>query len=108
MRRALLIASVASLAACGPSPVPRATPELVGVARADAPEVTVEDLDRGRAIYVTRCNTCHSLPRPVDYDAPTWRKWMHSMAPKAKLDEVQAADALRYVLAVRRAQAAAP
>src|SRR4051812_47010986 len=97
--RAVPIASIAmaavagalalAVASCGPSPVPRVSPELVAVAQQGDATASAADLERGRAIYTARCSTCHALPRPIDYDAPTWRSWMRSMAPKAKLDDEQ-------------------
>jgi cytochrome c5 len=106
--RALLGISIGGIAlvlvSCGASPTPRVTPELVAAARGDDATVGAPALEHGRQIYVTSCGSCHGLPRPAAYDPPTWRKWMRSMAPRAKLDEGQSADALRYVLAVRRAQ----
>jgi mono/diheme cytochrome c family protein len=101
--RFLLASAVLVLASCGASPTPRVTPELLAAAQADDGAVGAGDLEHGREIYIGRCAACHALPRPADYDPPTWRKWMRSMAPKAKLDNGQEHDALRYVLAVRAA-----
>jgi mono/diheme cytochrome c family protein len=101
--RLLLAAFIVLLASCGASPTPRVTPELLAAAQSDDAAVGADDLEHGRLVYIGNCASCHALPQPTSYDPPTWRKWMRSMAPKAKLEEVQARDALRYVLAVRAA-----
>jgi len=88
MRRALVIAV---LAACGPS-IPR--PTLVDAQRAGT---TVEILDAGRALYVSRCGKCHSLYAPSEYAPATWPDKVAAMRDKAKLVPEDEAQIVRYL-----------
>ena len=85
---------------CG-SVIPRVTPELVAIAQKREKTVNAETLERSRALYVTRCSSCHSLNNPRDYAAEEWPGWMQKMARKAKINAAQERELLLFVLAAR-------
>lgn len=89
---------VLTLAGCG---VPRVTPELVTIAQRSDPTTSGERLESARALYVTRCSSCHSLNLPRDYDEREWHEWMPKMGRKAKLNRVQESEILAFILAAR-------
>ena len=85
---------------CG-SVIPRVTPELVAVAQQRDKTVNADILERSRALYVTRCSSCHTLNDPRDYTAEEWPDWMQKMARKAKINAAQERELLLFVLAAR-------
>ena len=79
--------------------IPRVTPELVAVAQQREKTVNADTLERSRALYVTRCSSCHSLNDPRDYTAEEWPGWMQKMARKAKINSEQERQILLFILA---------
>ena len=49
------------------------------------PGTTVEDLARGRELFVMRCAGCHNLPEPVVKAPEEWAAIVEEMAPGARL-----------------------
>jgi cytochrome c5 len=88
------------VAGCGVT-APEVTPALVTTAQADDATADANRLALGRSLFVDRCGSCHSLPDPHGYDVGTWERYLRKMAPKAKLDAVQAQAVREYVLAAR-------
>jgi uncharacterized protein YceK len=88
------------LGGCG-AVIPRVTPELVALAQQREATVNTESLEKSRALYVTRCSSCHSLNDPRDYSEKEWPDWMHKMARKAKINAEQEQYLLVFVLAAR-------
>ncbi len=95
-----LTVACAALAGCG-AVIPRVTPELVGYARKHDQATDLPAMEVARALYVNRCNSCHSLNDPRGYDEQEWHDWMRKMARKAKLTPAQEASVLVFVLAAR-------
>lgn len=91
---ALLLGGCASLETAAP-PV---TPVLVSRGHADA-----STLGTGRAIYVTKCASCH-VPATVAAHAGEWPRIIREMAPRTKLTPEQEHAVLAYVLAAERAK----
>ncbi|HLP04320.1 MAG TPA: hypothetical protein VK152_02720 [Paludibacter sp.] len=52
-----------------------------------ASNANMEELQKGRALYVSKCSSCHTLYLPEKYNKAGWAKWMDSMAPKAKITD---------------------
>jgi mono/diheme cytochrome c family protein len=98
MRRLGPLAAVLALAGCG---VPRVTPELVTIAQHRDPAASADRLEAARALYVTRCSSCHSLNLPRDYDEREWHEWLPKMGRKAKLDRAQEGEIMAFILAAR-------
>ena len=88
------------LGGCG-AVIPRVTPELVALAQQREKAASAGYLEESRALYVTRCSSCHSLNDPRDYTEEDWPGWMHKMARKAKISSEQEQQLLVFVLAAR-------
>ncbi len=96
----LVSISIAALvASCGG--IPRVDPHLVARAQQLDPAASTAALESARALYVTRCSSCHALNQPADYLAGEWTMWMRKMTPKAKLTPTESRDMLTYLLAAR-------
>ena len=85
---------------CG-AVIPRVTPELVALAQKREKTVSAESLEASRALYVSRCSSCHSLNDPRDYTEEDWPDWMHKMARKANINTPQEQHLLFFILAAR-------
>ncbi len=80
-----------------------------GVVRPDArdahwaaerwPGTTVEDLSRGRELFVLRCAGCHNLPAPAAKTPDEWASVVDEMGPGAKLGPSDRELVLRYLSA---------
>jgi cytochrome c5 len=66
------------------------------------PGTTLADLERGRAVYVRRCSTCHTLHLPTAYSATAWPSLVETMSGKARLTTAEKYDVTRFVIAVAR------
>lgn len=59
------------------------------------------ELAEGKNIFTTSCAKCHDLPNPTEHSSEEWVGIMNSMAPKAKLTEVQYQWVYDYVVSVK-------
>ena len=50
---------------------------------------TLENLKKGRELYVNNCASCHQLYMPNKYDDATWMKNLNEMQDKAKISDEQ-------------------
>jgi mono/diheme cytochrome c family protein len=91
-----------SMACAGGLPEPTAADVLV--ARRDAPEVTLEDLQRGRAMYSRRCASCHALKEPSSLAPDDWAAAVEKMRAKqgVRLSDEEAKDIVRYLSTASR------
>ena len=51
--------------------------------------IALEDLKKGRELYVNNCASCHQLYLPNKYDAVTWMKNLNEMQDRAKITDEQ-------------------
>lgn len=51
------------------------------------PDITLEELKQGFAIYRTNCASCHRLHVPSEFDQGKWEKELNEMLPKAKITD---------------------
>jgi mono/diheme cytochrome c family protein len=51
----------------------------------------------GKTLFVERCGRCHGLKKVEDYSLTEWEHIMKSMAPKAKLTELETQQVTAYV-----------
>ena len=51
----------------------------------------------GGEIYRVKCNRCHELKDPEEYNAAKWVKLVEWMAPRAKLDAAEKDNVIAYV-----------
>jgi hypothetical protein len=100
---ALLGASVACTAALrhpSPEDAVRLAPRWPGTA--------LEDLERGRRLYVRRCSGCHNLVLPKAHPPEEWPRLVDEMAVKARLGPGERDDVVRFLVAVASDGASAP
>jgi mono/diheme cytochrome c family protein len=57
------------------------------------------DVAAGKDTYVAKCQRCHELKNPGDFNTRQWVKLVDEMAPKAHLDDAEKANVLAYVQA---------
>lgn len=63
------------------------------------PGTTVDDLEHGRTVFVSRCAGCHNLPRPDAKTADEWASVVGEMAAGARLSAADQDLVLRYLSA---------
>jgi mono/diheme cytochrome c family protein len=57
---------------------------------------------RGRSLYLGRCNECHQHFDPAGYDDAAWAHWMDKMRGKAKISSAaDSADLARFLEVIR-------
>lgn len=96
----VMLLAVALLTGCG-GPPPEVTPALVAVAQQRWPDTSEEMLLRGRQVLTTNCTRCHGVRQPADHEPKDWDAYVREMGPRARLDEAQTKDLLRYLLAAQ-------
>lgn len=64
------------------------------------PDVTLEQLEAGRTLYLERCSGCHSLYAPEAFSTGQWPGVLDKMASKARLTSENRESILRYLAAV--------
>jgi len=47
----------------------------------------IEDLKKGREIYVSKCGSCHTLRLPEKFNREGWKDALEKMQPKAKITD---------------------
>ncbi len=72
------------------------------------PGTSLQDLERGRRLYVRRCAGCHTLVLPQAYGADDWPALVDAMAERARLDPGQKADVTRFLATLAPAVAPPP
>ena len=72
------------------------------------PGTTLEDLERGRSLYVRRCSGCHTLVLPGTHPPGEWPKLVDDMAAKARLRPGERDDVVRFLVAVASDGESAP
>jgi cytochrome c5 len=63
------------------------------------PELKSSNLDMGKTIFVTKCNTCHANKNSFDYTKEQMKNILKTEIPKAKLDSKEAEQLTAYLLA---------
>ncbi|HZK61441.1 MAG TPA: hypothetical protein VFC41_05145 [Anaerovoracaceae bacterium] len=58
---------------------------------------TLADLQQGRSLYSSNCNSCHGLYMPESYSSSQWRSVMGSMAPRTRMTTSQILLVTKYV-----------
>jgi hypothetical protein len=58
---------------------------------------TLEDLQKGRSLYINSCGACHNIPSPDSYSVNDWHSILSSMVPKTNLSTANAALVNKYV-----------
>jgi hypothetical protein len=92
------VASAASgcAASAGPEPV---VPSDQKWANERWPGTTMSDLAQGHDVFVARCSSCHSLPRPDIKSPEEWDGVLAEMGARAKLSPLDRELVNRYLSA---------
>jgi hypothetical protein len=74
---------------------------LAGIVAATADELSPQEREAARKIYVAKCAKCHRFYEPKGYAEADWRRWMESMNRKSKLKPGPSELLIRYLDAYR-------
>jgi cytochrome c5 len=92
------------LSACFPKagtvPGPLSSAAIEG-AQARWPGTSADELEQGRQLFLSQCNTCHSYPDRAAYSEAEWPGLARRMGKKADLKEAESELVLRFILANR-------
>ena len=80
----------------GISEVPNPSPEM-----AKKSGKSLDQLQRGHAIYMLNCAQCHAYPLPEDLDEAEFTETVPKMVKHAGLGNTEGPDVLAYILAVK-------
>ena len=106
-RLAIVILSTAVATACAAA-LRHSTPADATLVAPQWPGTTVEDLERGRRLYVRRCSGCHTLILPAAHAPDEWPALVDAMAEKARLKPGERDDVVRFLVAVSSDEARTP
>ncbi len=76
---------------------PRINADLVARARAD--RASAEQLSGGRALFVSRCLECHTLPAVTKYTREEWPRLVAEMSARANLNGTEQRSVIAYLRA---------
>lgn len=97
MKKSFLLAATLAatllLTECKTKKAATATPEPVKSA------TEMAEINAGHEIFDNKCGACHKLPSPRKHDDTGWGETMDRMAPKAKLNETEKIQVLKYLTA---------
>jgi cytochrome c1 len=103
--RLSFVAAALAFAGCGfpkagtvPTPIDN---EAVTVAQARWSDSTMASLQRGRELYISNCNGCHSYPDISYYPEAKWPRIMDEKGRKSDLIPADSQLVLRFILAKR-------
>jgi mono/diheme cytochrome c family protein len=97
MKKTLIIVAGITLitAACSRKMAPSATTKTEQTQPAAINDTAT--IATGHALYESRCGTCHGLKKVEKYSVTEWEHILKSMAPKAKLTDVETQQVTAYV-----------
>jgi len=98
-RRLAWLLSSGALLACGSTMLPEPTVAQLTLAQAEEPALSLQDLQRGRSLYMKRCGSCHLLRPPEERTPDTWADEVTRMqrAHGVRLTEEEKRDIVRYL-----------
>lgn len=108
LARVSLAATLLCLAVACTAALRHATPQDVVLLAPRWPGTTLEDLQRGRSLYVRRCAGCHMLVLPGSHAPEDWPGLVDAMASKGPLGPEERDDVVRFLVAVASDQPAGP
>lgn len=102
---AAAIVCLVDLSSCGTTSFAPPPPVTAELARAGAHQhVDLVALRDGRALFVSRCIECHTLPAVSQHSATEWPRIIDEMAGRASLKPAER-DAIVAYISATRAQA---
>lgn len=80
--------------------LPEPTAAHLARARESEPQLTLDDLTRGRSVYAGKCSGCHALIQPDAVTASSWPSQVDEMQAKqgVKLTPGEERDLVRYLV----------
>jgi mono/diheme cytochrome c family protein len=100
VRRLAIATVVAALSASCAAALRHSSPSDAARLASRWPGTTVEDLERGRRLYVRRCSACHTLVLPAAHPPEKWPRLVDAMAKKARLRPEEREDVVRFLVAL--------
>jgi len=95
------IVCLVDLSSCGTTSFAPPPPVTAELARAGAHQhVDLIALREGRALFVSRCIECHTLPMASRFTESDWPCIVHEMGERAKLKSAERDAVLAYIIAV--------
>ena len=58
---------------------------------------TLQELQQGRALYISNCNSCHALVSPENYTPAQWKSVLSSMAPRTSMSASEVLFGTKYL-----------
>jgi hypothetical protein len=58
---------------------------------------TLLELQQGRALYISNCNSCHNLYSPDDYTVLQWKSILPNMTPRTNMTASEILLVTKYV-----------
>ena len=99
---AAAIVCLVDLSSCGTTSFAPPAPVAAELARAGALQhVDLAALREGRALFVSRCIECHTLPAVSQHSATEWPRIIDEMAGRASLKSTERDAVLAYILVAR-------
>ena len=68
------------------------------------PDVTMQTLTNGHAIYTGVCTNCHGMKNIYKRSETSWKHEIDDMAPKAKITDSQKDELFKYILSMKASQ----
>ena len=65
------------------------------------PDVTLQNLNNGYAIYTGACTNCHGMKNLYNRSEESWKHEVDDMAPRAEITDSQKDDLYKYILAMK-------
>jgi hypothetical protein len=65
------------------------------------PDVTLQNLNNGYAIYSGACTNCHGMKNLYNRSEESWKHEVDDMAPRANITDAQKDDLFKYILAMK-------
>jgi hypothetical protein len=58
---------------------------------------TLQELQQGRALYISNCNSCHALVSPDNYTPAQWKSVLSSMTPRTSMSTSEVLLVTKYL-----------
>jgi mono/diheme cytochrome c family protein len=100
MKRAVAAGFGAALFGCAGTPYPRPVQADIAVAQKQRAAVTLEDLEQGRSLYLSRCGSCHQAVDPKSVAPSKWPHEVEEMRERAKLDADDVDNIVLYLVTI--------
>lgn len=97
----LLLTTISIFLICCAPAIIKPTMEDVDVAKKKWNDVSLDQLDKGYSLYVSKCGSCHFLYKPSRFPESKWLEMFPKMKIKAKITDEQIDLIMKYVITKR-------